>query len=484
MVSAANHAADQGRAWTEHCVNRERKIAQVALKLIIALQPIWAALDFAVEPELMPLFLCLRAPVIVVALCVLVLIRRSSRLSHIRFFPAVVAALIGVVIVVQLALIGDHQLSYLLGFSLLFWGTAMLCIWPRLYTAVALGVPLAAHVVGWLIRPNHVSPADFIGSLAYLGSATVMAGALIGLRRRLEHDAFVTTFTLARRNLELATATTTLARTQARLAELEKLSALGRLLAQLSHEINNPLNVLHNNIPPLQESLAQLGTVLAAARSDLEQGSKDALRLWVELDLDFVQADSADALASMGIAVDRIGAIQRDLREFLRLDLPVVQAGDVNETLRAPVAQIARHLPPGVVIREDYGVLPSAVFDPVQLDQLFSSLLRNAVEAVGTRGTIIASSREVNGAIELSVADDGPGFSDEARLHLFEPLFTTKGVGRGLGMGLASCHRIARQHGGSIALAATEGAGARIVVTLPIDGAAVDVGRSVRPRSA
>ena len=96
--------------------------------------------------------------------------------------------------------------------------------------------------------------------------------------------------------------------------------------------------------------------------------------------------------------------------------------------------------------------LPRALADQEQLTQVVINLVENARDAVGGKGRVRVATRAVDGRLELEVADDGPGLSDEARAKLFTPYFTTKP--RGTGLGLAIVHRIVSDHGGESASAA------------------------------
>jgi signal transduction histidine kinase len=110
--------------------------------------------------------------------------------------------------------------------------------------------------------------------------------------------------------------------------------------------------------------------------------------------------------------------------------------------------------------------LPRALADKEQLTQVVINLVENARDAVAGKGRIRVSTRRADGHVELEVADEGPGLSDEARAKLFTPYFTTKP--RGTGLGLAIVHRIVTDHGGEIRVGGAPGQGAVFTVTLPL----------------
>jgi signal transduction histidine kinase len=166
-------------------------------------------------------------------------------------------------------------------------------------------------------------------------------------------------------------------------------------------------------------------------------------------------------------ATDRVTTVVRRLRCFARLDEASDQEVDVRDCLDAAVAVLERSLS-GVTLTVEARTGPRRVRgDPQALNQVFFELLANAAEATGSKGHITARIRATEAAVEAEVEDDGPGLSAEHLDRLFDPGFTTKAPGVGVGLGLASAHAIVTEHGGTIAAEPREGRGARFVVRLP-----------------
>lgn len=256
--------------------------------------------------------------------------------------------------------------------------------------------------------------------------------------------------------------------TQEMLIETEKLSALGRLLSQLSHEINNPMTVIIGNLPPAVQHFAALKEMIAAYRAAVAGEPAERLHQRSdELELDFALEDFPELLQAIEEAAMRVQLIQRDLRSFLRGEAVARSPGDLNEGLRVTIDMLRRGLPGNVTFRTEYGVLPRVEFHSGQLKQVFLNVLQNAVDAVSPSGTIEISSFADAERITISIADDGPGIPAPERRKIFEPFFTTKEVGKGSGIGLAVCRQILTNHGGSIRLDESAKRGARFVIELP-----------------
>lgn len=276
-------------------------------------------------------------------------------------------------------------------------------------------------------------------------------------------------------NVELeevvAARTQELSRAQAKVAESEKLSALGRLLAQLSHELNNPVNVIANNVEPMRGYLADLTRAVAELREAAEttdEGRARAAALFEKLELDYVTQDFDAALNVVALASARVRAVHSELRAFMRGGEPERVLGDPTSGLRDTVAMVRRGLPSAVTIREVYEDLPPISFHPGQLDQVFLNLLQNAMHAVGDRGEIVVTASFTDASVEVTIDDTGPGVDIALRERIFEPFFTTKDVGQGTGLGLSICRRIVVEgHGGALDLETSPAGGARFVVRVP-----------------
>lgn len=454
-------------AWRDACLARERAGHTAYAALVITLVPVWAFFDAQLAPALTAPFLLLRLLDVAATVVLLAALRRTRDLVNCRIYGAICASLIGAMIAYMVAVVSDHFQAYVFGFSTVFWGIALLCTWPVGYTLAVCAAVLLTYAVLQHLVGSPRSTIELVGAGFYLGTAVIICIVVPAIQRRLHRRVFNASFELAQRNEELAVALTSLREAQVHLMAAEKQSALGRLVAQLSHELNNPLNVICNNMTPLTEYLRDLGRVLDAARA----GAGPELRaLWQELDVDFVRADCVEALETVSAAAQRMRLVHAELRVFVRGDAPGMVQGDLNEGLRATLGLLRRGLPPGVQVEAEYGALPRIQCQPGQINQVLHNLLQNALDAVGEQGRIAVRTMAVEGAVEVTVTDSGPGVPEAVRARLFEPFFTTKDVGKGMGLGLATCYQIVQHHGGIIELDAAHAPGARFVLRLPLDG--------------
>ena len=228
---------------------------------------------------------------------------------------------------------------------------------------------------------------------------------------------------------------------EARVKELEEGHAalIDRMATVVSHEIRNPLAVIKN-------SLYFVKTKLQAA------GPPDAK---VSKHMGFMEAE-----------VDRADGILGEILAYARLPAPALQPGRVDSMVSDLVDR--RTIPGGIKV--DLRLSASEARSPMEASQLqkaIDELLDNAVEAMGTAGTLTISTACVKGGkVRIEVADTGPGIPAGDADQIFLPFFTTKP--RGVGVGLAMARKIVERHAGTLDLAAGRGKGAAFVLLLPL----------------
>ena len=172
------------------------------------------------------------------------------------------------------------------------------------------------------------------------------------------------------------------------------------------------------------------------------------------------------------MAVERIGTIVQSLKNFARLDEAEFQEADLHDGLESTITLFQHQLQGRIELVREYGDLPGVYCRPSQINQVFMNVLANAAEAIAGEGTITISTRRDGASVHVVISDTGEGISPADLAHIFDPGFTTKGVGVGTGLGLAITYNIIDEHGGDAVVTSEVGEGTRFAVTLPIDPAA------------
>jgi signal transduction histidine kinase len=255
------------------------------------------------------------------------------------------------------------------------------------------------------------------------------------------------------RNLE--NRTRELQETQIQLIQSEKMAALGQLVAGVAHELNTPMGAIHSNNQSQRKALERLIDELA----DGARGDSDPAAVLEKLrDMN----DVNDAAAR------RIIEIVSNLRKFARLDESDWKQADLREGLDETIALVEHQTRGRIRVVRSYGDVPLVGCYPGQLNQVFMNLLVNAIQAIEGEGRIDVECFREGDAVVVRVRDDGHGISSDAIQRIFDPGYTTKGVGVGTGLGLSIAYRIASNHGGSLRVKSETGKGSEFTLSIPI----------------
>ena len=345
------------------------------------------------------------------------------------------------------------------------------------------------QLVGLLYLENRVTVGAFtcdrVETLQMLAAQAAISISNARLYRQIEQHSQTLeaeverqTQALRQKAVDLEQTLTDLRKTQAKLIQSEKMSALGQLVGGVAHEINNPVNFIHGNLKHASNYVSDLLNLISVYQHEYPQDNSAIREAMEDINLDFLAQDSLRLFESMRTGTRRISQIVLDLRNFSRLDEAELKPVDLHDGLENALRLLKHRLHkacPSVRIKRDYDDLPLVTCYASQLNQVFYGLLSNALDAVQDEQVemlpvvSISTQRLENGAVGVCVGDNGRGVAADIRKRMFEPFFTTKSVGDGTGLGLAVSYAIVKQHGGTIRCESQENEGTQMIIELPIE---------------
>ncbi|MEH2055483.1 MAG: hybrid sensor histidine kinase/response regulator [Nostoc sp.] len=279
--------------------------------------------------------------------------------------------------------------------------------------------------------------------------------------------------------------TKALQQAQVQLVQQEKLSTLGELVAGIGHEMNNPINFISSNIPPLQGHITAVTQLLALYEQEYPNPTAQITTAIVKLDMNFVLEDMPKILNSLQLGSERIQNLSDSLRNFSRSDTDAKISADLHQGLDSTLMILQHRLKangdrPTIEVIKSYGVLPQIYCYLGQMNQVFMNILANAIDALDEaiiQGKIsnvipqikIATEIDSKQLVVIRIADNGVGIPERLKKRLFEPLFTTKNVGKGTGLGLSIAYQIVvEKHKGVLDVNSQPGVGTEFIIKIPM----------------
>jgi signal transduction histidine kinase len=296
-------------------------------------------------------------------------------------------------------------------------------------------------------------------------AVSITSSIMSGLRLR-ERQLLRVQEALIKKSEDLEKTCVRLTENQVQLVRTEKQASLGRLVAGIAHEINNPIQFIRGNMTVVSEAFADLVPIL-----DDQFAARPTLRV-ARLDYPFFRKQMPVLLQDMADGAGRIGAIVSDLKTFAHQDDGALdEEVDLIETVRSAVRLLHNQLKHFRVKEELDPQLPRIRGNRTQLQQVVVNVLQNASQALGNSpdGRIVIRTRlEAGGGwARLSVEDNGCGIPEHLKQRIFDPFFSTRQRSGGTGLGLAISEGIIQQHGGRIEVESQVGTGSIFHLLLP-----------------
>jgi len=245
--------------------------------------------------------------------------------------------------------------------------------------------------------------------------------------------------------------------------ESERIQALTLLAASVAHELGNPLNALSIHLQLMEREIRKLGQPAAGVDEPLAKRDGDA---------DEVRDIAAKLEKYIGVAkgeVNRLDYIVTQFLQAIRPSRPKLKKSSLTDTIEETIELLRPEFDNrGQAVKLEFAKgLPLALFDAAQIKQSLINLMKNSMHAMSTGGELTLRTGEAGGGVWVSLTDTGGGIPQEQIKRIFEPYYTTKEKGSGLGLMIVQ--RIVRDHDGRLELVSHGGKGTTFRIWLPIE---------------
>lgn len=285
---------------------------------------------------------------------------------------------------------------------------------------------------------------------------------------------------------------------ESQILQNEKMASLGRMLAGVAHEVNNPINFIYANIDPARNYVEDILDLLKTYETEIPNPPAAVITKGEEVDIDFLKEDLSKIFDSMQLGAERAKAIILSLKDFSRLDEAAPHPVDLHACIDSSLLILNSRIKQGIEVVRNYGNIPNVEGYMGLLYQVFVNLLNNALDAVEEKAKsektsfeeakkqsasesikqeapsflpriVIATEYLDDDSVVVRISDNGTGIAPASQEKMFETFFTTKPRGVGTGLGLAIGREIiVKKHGGTINFWSEVGTGTEFTIALPI----------------
>jgi two-component system NtrC family sensor kinase len=271
-----------------------------------------------------------------------------------------------------------------------------------------------------------------------------------------------------------------LCETQAELINQGRLAGFSRLAAGAAHEMNNALNTVKSNIdtlksysPVLLETslrLEQLASTIISEGPRSVESAREAISWIAGKELKDIQENYNHLINETTQGIDRLTYLLKTLSSMDTVNSDVKDFTNMNQIADEVIQLVSNMVPQSVEICFNKGTIPEVRCNRSQLKIAVLNIVDNAIDAIKGGGKVNLSTYSEKGRSCLEVRDTGCGIRPSDLEHVYDPFFTTKGIGKGIGLGLTISNNIAHSYGGDVHIKSSDPTGTAVVIQIPADG--------------
>ncbi len=432
------------RAFKETEAQRRIGNTRVGCVLVMLLMPAGIPMDFFVYPDHFRLFFQLRLWSAIVAMAIWGIMHTAWGQRWSTLFGWIIPLVPVFFITWMIAASEGFQSSYYAGLNLVLLAVGAVLNWTFLESIFFVTIVLFTYITTGIMYGvlNHVPARSellannffFIGCMDII----VVVGTFFAYRQRerefsLRYQLDEEKKKTEQRNQELADAYQKLTEQESQLVQSQKMASIGQMSAGIIHEINNPLNFATTGLFTLKKKGKHLPAEQRAEYDDIVKDIEDG--------------------------ITRVKNIVSDLRTFTHPNTDILDQVVVSDVVTSALRFLSNEVKEKVIIEQKLPAGQTVRANKNKLIHLFVNLIQNSLDALrtkpfpnGEQPTIWIEGRVENGSNYLIVRDNGPGIPSDQVDKIYDPFFTTKAVGEGMGLGLSMCSRIMKDSQGKISV--------------------------------
>lgn len=276
------------------------------------------------------------------------------------------------------------------------------------------------------------------------------------------------------KNEELIQTLEKLKETQNQLIQSEKMASLGVLTAGIAHELNNPINFVYAGANSLKKDLTDFSKIVKDIEEfDFHHDDVEKLKESIRNDLNGITLIELfeginETIEAILVGANRSVEIVKGLRNFSRMEKDEWKNINITSVIDDALLLLKNKYKNNIEIVKDYSTQTSEVeCIPGKINQVLLNIINNAIDAIKEKGTIWISTKPEGNFIRISVKDNGVGIEKDDLGRIFDPFYTTKEVGKGVGLGLSISYGIIEEHSGTIKVISEVGKGTEFQILIP-----------------
>lgn len=269
-------------------------------------------------------------------------------------------------------------------------------------------------------------------------------------------------------NQELRLAYDKLKNQKSQILHQEKLASIGQLAAGVAHEINNPNGYVKSNLNTLKNYSQMMLDAISALENCVQQNDEGASKVQAirdQFDLEYIKSDMDELICESLDGISRIEDIVKSLKSFAQPDKDEPVPFDVNLCVESTLKLVGNEVKYKANLIKKLPDVPLVLGQSGSISQVVLNLIVNAAQAMKDHGEITISTEFCEPEVIIEVSDNGCGISEADQKKIFDPFYSTKDIGTGLGLSVS--HGIVKKHGGRIAVSSELGKGSTFKVFLP-----------------